>query len=115
MSAEAAFNAVSDGGGGSDILSFSGGRRYGAMAPKKGTHGHPTGMGPTSLFIFTEKNLIRRYTRFIIEWPYPFRPFSVNPGVDVVMMHELVYVCVDADVGDLRGSVLVTVPGANGE
>jgi hypothetical protein len=30
------------------------------------------GHGPTSLFILTEKNIIRRYTRFIIEWPYPF-------------------------------------------
>lgn len=29
------------------------------------------GGGPTSLFIFTEENLIRKYTRFIIEWP-PF-------------------------------------------
>lgn len=31
----------------------------------------PTGGGPTSLFIFTEENPIRKYTRFIIEWP-PF-------------------------------------------
>lgn len=31
----------------------------------------PTSGGPTSLFIFTEENLIRKYTRFIIEWP-PF-------------------------------------------
>ncbi|XP_046452681.1 voltage-dependent calcium channel type A subunit alpha-1-like isoform X11 [Daphnia pulex] len=30
-----------------------------------------SGSGPTSLFILTEKNIIRRYTRFIIEWP-PF-------------------------------------------
>ena len=27
--------------------------------------------GPTSLFILSEDNPIRRYTRFIIEWPYP--------------------------------------------
>lgn len=31
----------------------------------------PTSGGPTSLFIFTESNPIRKYTRFIIEWP-PF-------------------------------------------
>lgn len=31
----------------------------------------PTGGGPTSLFILTEENPIRKYTRFIIEWP-PF-------------------------------------------
>ncbi|CAH0559083.1 unnamed protein product [Brassicogethes aeneus] len=30
------------------------------------------GHGPSSLFLFSEENLIRRYTRFIIEWPYPF-------------------------------------------
>ncbi|KAK4881175.1 hypothetical protein RN001_004494 [Aquatica leii] len=30
------------------------------------------GQGPTSLFIFSEENIIRRCTRFIIEWPYPF-------------------------------------------
>ncbi|KAK9709139.1 hypothetical protein QE152_g26795 [Popillia japonica] len=30
------------------------------------------GQGPTSLFLFSEENPIRRYTRFIIEWPYPF-------------------------------------------
>lgn len=31
----------------------------------------PPGSGPTSLFILTEDNPIRKYTRFIIEWP-PF-------------------------------------------
>ncbi|XP_055380450.1 voltage-dependent calcium channel type A subunit alpha-1 isoform X7 [Condylostylus longicornis] len=31
----------------------------------------PPGSGPTSLFILTETNIIRRYTKFIIEWP-PF-------------------------------------------
>uniref|UniRef100_A0A182P080 Voltage-dependent calcium channel type A subunit alpha-1 n=1 Tax=Anopheles epiroticus TaxID=199890 RepID=A0A182P080_9DIPT len=30
-----------------------------------------TGGGPTSLFILSEDNIIRKYTRFIIEWP-PF-------------------------------------------
>ncbi|KAL5275646.1 cac family protein [Megaselia abdita] len=37
--------------------------------PKKGHT--PPGEGPTSLFIFSEENPIRRYTRFVIEWP-PF-------------------------------------------
>ncbi|KRY88134.1 hypothetical protein T4B_14553 [Trichinella pseudospiralis] len=30
------------------------------------------GKGPTSLFIFTENNFVRRYARTIIEWGYPF-------------------------------------------
>ncbi|NP_001159383.1 cacophony A [Tribolium castaneum] len=30
------------------------------------------GQGPSSLFLFSEENPIRRHTRFIIEWPYPF-------------------------------------------
>lgn len=30
------------------------------------------GSGPSSLFIFSDDNFIRRHTRFIIEWPYPF-------------------------------------------
>ncbi|KAI4459350.1 voltage-dependent calcium channel type a subunit alpha-1 [Holotrichia oblita] len=33
--------------------------------------------GPTSLFLFSEENPIRRYTRFIIEWPYPFEKTEV--------------------------------------
>ncbi|XP_051864676.1 voltage-dependent calcium channel type A subunit alpha-1 isoform X8 [Drosophila albomicans] len=37
--------------------------------PKK--EENPPGGGPTSLFILTEDNPIRKYTRFIIEWP-PF-------------------------------------------
>lgn len=32
--------------------------------------------GPSSLFIFSETNAIRRYTRFIIEWPYPLILFD---------------------------------------
>lgn len=31
----------------------------------------PAGSGPTSLFILSEENPLRRYTKFIIEWP-PF-------------------------------------------
>ncbi|GLH10788.1 Voltage-dependent calcium channel type A subunit alpha-1 [Gryllus bimaculatus] len=34
--------------------------------------GPPGNKGPTSLFFLSEDNPIRRYTRFIIEWPYPF-------------------------------------------
>ncbi|XP_037036940.1 voltage-dependent calcium channel type A subunit alpha-1 isoform X2 [Bradysia coprophila] len=59
------------------------GTASGGYSGRKGTHrladrmGHPSsrsdppGGGPTSLFILTEENIIRRYTRFIIEWP-PF-------------------------------------------
>ncbi len=32
--------------------------------------------GPSSLFIFSENNAIRRYTRFIIDWPYPLAQLS---------------------------------------
>ncbi|KAJ4426362.1 hypothetical protein ANN_27176 [Periplaneta americana] len=35
--------------------------------------------GPTSLFFLSEDNPIRRYTRFIIEWPYPFAANTRNP------------------------------------
>lgn len=28
--------------------------------------------GPSSLFLFSTDNPVRRYTKFIIEWPYPF-------------------------------------------
>lgn len=31
----------------------------------------PPVQGPSSLFIFSDENIIRRYTKFIIEWP-PF-------------------------------------------
>lgn len=32
---------------------------------------------PSSLFFFGEDNIVRRYTRFIIEWPYPFIQISI--------------------------------------
>ncbi|GAB6022012.1 hypothetical protein CHUAL_006164 [Chamberlinius hualienensis] len=76
LSAEAALNAERDVGGDSDTLSFSG--RNGAMAPRRGAQAHGVGEGPTSLFIFSEKNAVRRYTRFIIEWPYPFNAKMVD-------------------------------------
>lgn len=41
------------------------------MAGASGRSGDPHAGGPTSLFILTEENPIRKYTRFIIEWP-PF-------------------------------------------
>lgn len=44
------------------------------LADKMGgpaSRGDPPASGPTSLFILTEENPIRKYTRFIIEWP-PF-------------------------------------------
>ena len=31
--------------------------------------------GPTSLYIFSEDNFIRRYAKMIIEWGYPFFSF----------------------------------------
>jgi hypothetical protein len=37
--------------------------------------------GPTSLFFLSEDNLIRRYTRFIIEWPYPLLAQYMQPIV----------------------------------
>ena len=40
-----------------------------------------SGSGPTSLFILTEKNFLRRYTRFIIEWPYPFHNSIFHPFI----------------------------------
>ena len=39
------------------------GRKRGALEDKK--------EGPTSLFILRESNIIRRLTKFLIEWP-PF-------------------------------------------
>lgn len=45
------------------------------MASKRKTGpqaGSNSGKGPSSLFIFSDDNFIRRHTRFIIEWPYPF-------------------------------------------
>ena len=42
------------------------------MPAKRTTEREPgEGVGPTSLFIFGETNIIRRTTKFIIEWP-PF-------------------------------------------
>ncbi|XP_022254974.1 voltage-dependent calcium channel type A subunit alpha-1-like [Limulus polyphemus] len=41
------------------------------MPRKRGTQHYPGGKAPSSLFILKEDNIIRRYTRFIIEWP-PF-------------------------------------------
>ncbi len=42
------------------------------MAKRKGPQPTGAGQGPTSLFIFSDDNFIRRHTRFIIEWPYLF-------------------------------------------
>lgn len=50
------------------------GRKYNNSADKMGgpsSRGEPPAKGPTSLFILTEANPLRKYTRFIIEWP-PF-------------------------------------------
>lgn len=37
--------------------------------------------GPSSLFLFSTDNPVRRYTRFIIEWPYPFDTTRPGPAV----------------------------------
>jgi hypothetical protein len=39
------------------------------MAPRRGSAREES--GPTSLFLFSQTNIIRRTTKFIIEWP-PF-------------------------------------------
>ena len=54
-----------DGGGGLGG-STMGKRRPGALEPGQA--------GPTSLFILSETNIIRRTTKFLIEWPYPNLP-----------------------------------------
>ena len=41
------------------------------MAKKKRRDGEEKKEGPTSLFILRESNLLRRVTKFLIEWP-PF-------------------------------------------
>lgn len=47
------------------------------------------GQGPSSLFLFSEENPIRRYTRFIIEWPYPFHAmFSDRHNENYVLIFE---------------------------
>lgn len=50
------------------------------MGPQLGTP--TTGKGPSSLFIFSDDNFIRRHTRFIIEWPYPFPQTQNSPFGD---------------------------------
>ena len=56
-----------DGGGGiGGGIGIMGKRRPGALEPGQ--------TGPTSLFILSETNVIRRTTKFLIEWPYPNLP-----------------------------------------
>lgn len=46
---------------------------YGAiMGGKKRPPPQPGVKGPSSLFILSDDNCLRKYTKFIIEWPYPF-------------------------------------------
>ena len=47
-------------------IGIMGKRRAGALEPGQA--------GPTSLFILSETNIIRRTTKFLIEWPYPNLP-----------------------------------------
>ena len=45
---------------------------YSAMGGKKGPPPQPGVKEPSSLFILADDNCLRKYTKFIIEWPYPF-------------------------------------------
>ncbi|GIY88807.1 hypothetical protein CDAR_438831 [Caerostris darwini] len=47
-----------------------------AMVKKRGQQAEGA-KGPSSLFLLSDDNLIRRYTKFIIEWPYPFFAFCL--------------------------------------
>ncbi|KAK9871164.1 hypothetical protein WA026_011446 [Henosepilachna vigintioctopunctata] len=47
-------------------------------ADKMGGASAAGGQGPSSLFLLTDQNIIRRYTRFIIEWPYPFKTIFIE-------------------------------------
>ena len=55
-----------DGGGGGLGSSAMGKRRPGGIEPGQSA--------PSSLFIFSDSNFIRRTTKFLIEWPYPNLP-----------------------------------------
>jgi hypothetical protein len=59
-------------GGGS-----AGGMGFGGFGGSRAPRRHPDDdeKAPSSLFILSDKNPLRRYTKFIIEWPYPF-PFN---------------------------------------
>jgi len=56
------------GAGGTFLGGALGGSSADAMGGQQAQHPG----GSTSLFLLSEENIIRRYTRFIIEWPYPF-------------------------------------------
>lgn len=38
----------------------------------------PEPPGPNSLFLFGTETFVRKYTKFIIEWPYPFETFFID-------------------------------------
>ncbi|ERL87185.1 hypothetical protein D910_04585 [Dendroctonus ponderosae] len=56
---------------------FLGGALCSSSADAMGGQQAPHPGGSSSLFLFSEENIIRRYTRFIIEWPYPFSVLSM--------------------------------------
>lgn len=69
---------------------------YGAMGGKKGPPPQAGAKGPSSLFILSDDNVLRKYTRFIIEWPYPFmlRHFFIplyNCYTNIITIHSNVY------------------------
>ncbi|GFU29429.1 hypothetical protein NPIL_649271 [Nephila pilipes] len=50
--------------------------------------------GPSSLFLLSDDNLIRRYTKFIIEWPYPFsvvRSRNHAQRQHIILIHDSGY------------------------
>ncbi|XP_023217399.1 voltage-dependent calcium channel type A subunit alpha-1-like isoform X2 [Centruroides sculpturatus] len=71
-----ALNAEAAGLGEAGIFSDYGSLRkreifHSEMARKRGQQ-LKRGEGPSSLFLLSDKNIVRRCTKFIIEWPYPF-------------------------------------------
>ncbi|CAN7994074.1 unnamed protein product, partial [Ixodes hexagonus] len=76
------------------------------MARRKGPE--PQGKGPSSLFLLSEDNLIRRYTRFFIEWPYPFAHPRVRVQSVVSALVSLTVVD-DGALTPLEYAVLLTI------
>ena len=48
----------------------------------------PGQAGPSSLFILSENNIIRKTTKFLIEWPYPNLPrYAQNILYSIYFLH----------------------------
>ncbi|XP_064459105.1 uncharacterized protein LOC135369446 [Ornithodoros turicata] len=68
-----------------------GGLRSDAMARRKAAD--PGVKGPSSLFLFSEDNFIRRHTKFFIEWPYPFVICECVLGIAGVSVFLFLLLC----------------------